>query len=843
MSKFCMSCGSEMPDHAGFCPKCGSKVEIPHCPVCGREVDFGVDFCMYCGAKLTEEPPVSVMADAPQSQGEPFSTWEERKRTVEPKSVSEPTPSMEGMKEESPKTIAADAFPQEEEGGLEEDKRYALTARNPNLLTLRRIKNDVILQKDTVIIGDHQEDGSIPRNGKEIPYADIRCVELKWYMSTYFFICCLLLTIIVAVGLIISSIELQEALICILVPALFWWMCSRYNIIILKKDGSQEYIAGQKKAVMETLRKDLQDRVNLKAVSSYTGDLSEFIVKKTGYYQEQFANAKWGEKVKFNWAAFFFTGMFCYYRKSGKIFWRIYRSYLLLSVAAIAGMSAALTSLFKPETNISACLWVILTLALLQGIYGIICNIRLGKRFNAEYYKRCILLAESGDANEKKKGTSMGKAILFVIVLALCMALIGGIIGAVASNAFLNGSGPSFSDVADDWLDPAPSPDKIPQIVNDSQAGKDSYYQKYIVDTTSSLSAETKATLCRYMDAWKQQYGSMLAFAVYDLPDFDSLSDAGDKCFEDLDLTVFDAVLSFTADGEHFCIVPGKQFPVSFDEMPYSVVDVVRLLGDNRTDLDDFVLSSMHYMNILYTQKFTIEPEIDATVALYLRYGDYYTVRFISTETEAGARDLRQQLHNNGDREELFLQMSEEYNGLRDQQTTLYAGQTPSQVENAARNLYIGEISDPIPYKDEYLIFRREATDWENLIPALWDHLNAGSEPSWISELIGSYNYDSSFMNPDGTRTNFNYDLYISSEDGGVSISCIWRGMDIYSYAWGSEEDFDGTTLIFYEDDGTIHTLTYVPGDNSQTGSSAGVDVIYIDGDTNKPYIRTSYDG
>lgn len=455
MSKFCMSCGAEMPDHAGFCPKCGSKVEIPQCPVCGREVDFGVDFCMYCGAKLIEEPPVTVMAEAPQPQGEPFSTWEEHKRTVEPESIYEPTPATEGMKEESPKTVAADTFPKEQEGGPEEDKRYALTARNPNLLTLRRIKNDVILQKDTVIIGDHQEDGSIPLNGKEIPYADIRCVELKWYMSTFFFICCLLLTIIVAVGLIISSIELQEALICILVPALFWWMCSRYNIIILKKDGSQEYIAGQKKAVMETLRKDLQDRVNLKAVSSYTGDLSEFIVKKTGYYQEQFANAKWGEKVKFNWAAFFFTGMFCYYRKSGKIFWQIYRSYLLLSVAAIAGMSVALTSLFKPETNISVCLWVILTLALLQGIYGIICNIRLGKRFNAEYYKRCILLTESGDVSEKKKGTSMGKAILFALGLGLCLSLVGGAIGAVAAEGLIGSNDWYFNDIFSD--DPAPT--------------------------------------------------------------------------------------------------------------------------------------------------------------------------------------------------------------------------------------------------------------------------------------------------------------------------------------------------------------------------------------------------
>ena len=56
MAKFCVNCGTPLPDGAGFCPKCGAKVEIPHCPSCGKEVDFETEYCIYCGARLKEEP-------------------------------------------------------------------------------------------------------------------------------------------------------------------------------------------------------------------------------------------------------------------------------------------------------------------------------------------------------------------------------------------------------------------------------------------------------------------------------------------------------------------------------------------------------------------------------------------------------------------------------------------------------------------------------------------------------------------------------------------------------------------------------------------------------------------
>lgn len=79
MAKFCVNCGTPLPDGAGFCPKCGAKVEVPHCPSCGKEVDFETEYCIYCGARLKEEPiPESKPVTEPiQSKEIPVATPEE----------------------------------------------------------------------------------------------------------------------------------------------------------------------------------------------------------------------------------------------------------------------------------------------------------------------------------------------------------------------------------------------------------------------------------------------------------------------------------------------------------------------------------------------------------------------------------------------------------------------------------------------------------------------------------------------------------------------------------------------------------------------------------------------
>lgn len=83
MRGYCINCGRELPPEAGFCPKCGTKVEAFHCPSCGKELDFGADFCIYCGQRLKEEAP---MAEPEQEVGAPL---EETTPQSEPKDPQE----------------------------------------------------------------------------------------------------------------------------------------------------------------------------------------------------------------------------------------------------------------------------------------------------------------------------------------------------------------------------------------------------------------------------------------------------------------------------------------------------------------------------------------------------------------------------------------------------------------------------------------------------------------------------------------------------------------------------------------------------------------------------------
>ncbi len=56
MSKRCLNCGSELPDHAKFCNKCGTpapeqKSEL-FCSKCGTKLEAGTKFCSRCGAPV-----------------------------------------------------------------------------------------------------------------------------------------------------------------------------------------------------------------------------------------------------------------------------------------------------------------------------------------------------------------------------------------------------------------------------------------------------------------------------------------------------------------------------------------------------------------------------------------------------------------------------------------------------------------------------------------------------------------------------------------------------------------------------------------------------------------------
>ena len=56
MSKKCIRCGAELPDHAKFCDKCGAAVSEQkqpcYCQKCGAKLDPGTKFCGSCGTPV-----------------------------------------------------------------------------------------------------------------------------------------------------------------------------------------------------------------------------------------------------------------------------------------------------------------------------------------------------------------------------------------------------------------------------------------------------------------------------------------------------------------------------------------------------------------------------------------------------------------------------------------------------------------------------------------------------------------------------------------------------------------------------------------------------------------------
>lgn len=172
---------------------------------------------------------------------------------------------------------------------------------------------------------------------------------------------------------------------------------------------------------------------------AYTGDLSDVVIKKTQYYLPEFEKAKRDEKCRFNWAAFFFNGVFAYFRKSQELFWRYYKWPFIIYAVIILVVSGSGFLAVKSEAGSVG--WFIAAgiLSLAINIYLLITNIRFGKNFNREYYQHCVVLAESSEVTPRAAGTSVKNAILYWLVMSACAGVISGIAGGLLSAALLGG--------------------------------------------------------------------------------------------------------------------------------------------------------------------------------------------------------------------------------------------------------------------------------------------------------------------------------------------------------------------------------------------------------------------
>lgn len=190
----------------------------------------------------------------------------------------------------------------------------------------------------------------------------------------------------------------------------------------------------------QTAAEQVQPTPMYQTQQSFTWE--EVVGRNAVYYFGEFQKAESGEKTRFNWAAFLFNASFCLYRKCTGLFQKYFLIPLIIMLVACltASIGAARFSL---------------TAMLLGGvgsaigsIWAFINAIRIGRRFNAEYYIRCQQVIGSG--NGRDCGTSIAAPILYnaaLVVLVLLCSFAGIIFGSQEANNLLDIDSWSMSDI------------------------------------------------------------------------------------------------------------------------------------------------------------------------------------------------------------------------------------------------------------------------------------------------------------------------------------------------------------------------------------------------------------
>lgn len=469
MSYQCKKCGSDVPEDALFCSKCGEKITALRCPSCGKRLPEDSAFCTYCGAKIISEPSMSPQPNVQQT----VDTIETAPNTAVPPaaelspSEQQQTAANQKVPDQKPQPAEAVAPPPPEkpekeavESGMQphahatgdaeavsgndnEDEvvvaqhHYHLTRR---VFAFRRIwlsfsnfeSTDFDITDSSVLISDSRDTSS----KEKLDIVDLRQISVGMEVSPKWLCIALFFTFACLLGL-VRNISVVKTSPIFFIAFMSWIMTWQRKIVLYRKDGKRIATRGREKAVMLELKQDLLCRIE--AEPDYTGDLSDVVIKNTQYYLPEFEKARRNEKCRFNWAAFLFAGGFSYYRKSQDIFWQYYKWPFIIYAAIMLGISGSGFLAVKSVGGIIGWLIAAYVLSLAVSIYLLITCIRFGKSFNREYYQHCMVLAESSELSPRTTGVSAKNAVLFCLVAGLCAFGITAIATGLSGAAFLGG--------------------------------------------------------------------------------------------------------------------------------------------------------------------------------------------------------------------------------------------------------------------------------------------------------------------------------------------------------------------------------------------------------------------